>query len=165
VPCNGELTGAIVRLFPSDGQTGSYSESEGSLGHCGLLSPGLSPYRTSAVPGLERYFRVARDPSRIDVKCRDHFLQADFPVLVRTMPNWITSESPTTRPDTYFAHPRRPWKARMALRYEIKASKYRFEVLCQVGRGRRYVGPVLPRSYSVQFRKNVEYLLNVQKGS
>jgi hypothetical protein len=33
-----------------------------------------------------------------------------------------------------------------------------------VGRGRRYVGPVLPRSYSVQFGKNVMYLLNVRKG-
>ena len=32
------------------------------------------------------------------------------------------SESPT-RPDTYFARQRRPWKARMALRYEIKTSR------------------------------------------
>jgi hypothetical protein len=29
---------------------------------------------------------------------RDHFLQADLPVLIRTMPNWITSELPTNRP-------------------------------------------------------------------
>jgi hypothetical protein len=29
------------RLFPNHGQTGSYSESEGSLGHSGLPSPGL----------------------------------------------------------------------------------------------------------------------------
>jgi hypothetical protein len=31
------------------GLTGSYSESEGSLGHFGLLSPGLSGYRTYEV--------------------------------------------------------------------------------------------------------------------
>jgi hypothetical protein len=28
---------------------------------------------------------------------RDHFLQADFPVLIRTMAIWITSVSPTIR--------------------------------------------------------------------
>jgi len=28
---------------------------------------------------------------------RDHFLQADFPILIRTMPNRTTSESPTCR--------------------------------------------------------------------
>jgi len=28
---------------------------------------------------------------------RDHFLQADSLVLIRTMPNWIASESPTIR--------------------------------------------------------------------
>jgi hypothetical protein len=43
------------------------------------------------------YFRVARHPSRVDAKRGDHFLQADFPGLIRTMPNWITSESPTIR--------------------------------------------------------------------
>jgi hypothetical protein len=32
-------------LGEDDGQTGSYSESEGSLGHSGLLSPGLSRNR------------------------------------------------------------------------------------------------------------------------
>jgi len=31
------------------------------------------------------YFRVARHPSRIDVKRGDHFLQADFPVLISSM--------------------------------------------------------------------------------
>src|SRR6266851_4337397 len=40
-------------------------------------------------------FRVPRNPSRTDVKRGDHFLQADFPGLIRAMPNWITSESPT----------------------------------------------------------------------
>ena len=30
---------------------------------------------------------------------RDHFPYADFPGLICTMPNWITSESLTTRPD------------------------------------------------------------------
>jgi hypothetical protein len=77
------------------------------------------------------YFRVARNPSRIDVKRGDHFLQADIPGLIRTMPKSIASESPTTRPDTYFAHQRRLWKARMALRYEIKTSKYHFQVLAE----------------------------------
>jgi hypothetical protein len=28
---------------------------------------------------------------------RDHYPQADFPVLIRTVPNWIASESPTNR--------------------------------------------------------------------
>jgi len=31
------------------------------------------------------YFRVARNPSGIDVKRGDHFLQADFPVLISSM--------------------------------------------------------------------------------
>jgi hypothetical protein len=44
-------------------------------------------------------FRVRRDPSGIDAKPGDRFLQADFPVLIRTIPNWITSESPTIRPE------------------------------------------------------------------
>ena len=30
------------------------------------------------------YFRVIRDPTRIDGECGDHFLQADFPLLIRT---------------------------------------------------------------------------------
>jgi hypothetical protein len=37
---------------PSDEQTGSYSESEGSLGYSGLLSPGLSGYRTCAFEAI-----------------------------------------------------------------------------------------------------------------
>src|ERR1700722_6277443 len=37
----------LRRLWASHGQTGTYSESEDSLGHSGLLSPGLSRYRTS----------------------------------------------------------------------------------------------------------------------
>ena len=39
----------LAGFWAYDGQTGSYSESEGSLGHSGLLSPGLSPYRTSSL--------------------------------------------------------------------------------------------------------------------
>ena len=35
-------------------------------------------------------------PSRVDTKCGDHLLQGDSPGLIRTMPNWISSESPTT---------------------------------------------------------------------
>jgi len=31
------------------------------------------------------YFRVARNPSRIDAKRGDHFLQADFSGLIRTV--------------------------------------------------------------------------------
>ena len=31
-----------------------------------------------------RDFRVARNPSRVDAKCDGHFLQADFPLLIRT---------------------------------------------------------------------------------
>jgi hypothetical protein len=31
-----------------------------------------------AQTGLEDYFRVAPHPSRVDAKCGDHFLQADF---------------------------------------------------------------------------------------
>jgi hypothetical protein len=31
---------------------------------------------------------------------RDHFLQADFPVLIRMMPNWINSEFPTSGLET-----------------------------------------------------------------
>ncbi len=43
-------------------------------------------------------FRVPGNPSRVDAKRGGHFLQADFPGLIRTMPNRITSESPTIRP-------------------------------------------------------------------
>jgi hypothetical protein len=32
-------------------------------------------------------------PSRVDGERGDHFLQADVPGLIRTTPNWITSES------------------------------------------------------------------------
>jgi hypothetical protein len=31
----------------------------------------------------------------------NHVSQADFPGLIRAMPNWITSESPTTRPEWF----------------------------------------------------------------
>jgi hypothetical protein len=30
-------------------------------------------------------------------RCRNWYPLADFPVFIRTMPNWITSESPTIR--------------------------------------------------------------------
>src|SRR2546426_7726011 len=51
-------------------------------------------FRFVSLSGMD-YFRVARNPSRTDVKRGDHFLQADFPGLIRAIPNWITSESPT----------------------------------------------------------------------
>jgi len=37
----------------------------------------------------------------------DRYREADSPVLIRTMPNRITSESPTTRPEVYPAHQRK----------------------------------------------------------
>ena len=40
--------------------------------------------------GEWNYFGVARNTGTTD-----HFLQAHFPVLIRTMPNWISSESLT----------------------------------------------------------------------
>jgi hypothetical protein len=38
-----------------------------------------------------------REISSNDAKRGDDCQQADFPVLIRAMPNWITSESPTIR--------------------------------------------------------------------
>lgn len=34
-------------------------------------------------PGMFDYFRLARNPSGIDANRGDHFLQADFPFLIR----------------------------------------------------------------------------------
>jgi hypothetical protein len=48
------------RFWADDGLTGSYSESEGPLGHSGLLSPGLSANRTSPVPGFHMGFAEFR---------------------------------------------------------------------------------------------------------
>jgi len=35
--------------------------------------------------------------SRVAARRGDCFLHADFPGVIRAMPNWIASESPTTR--------------------------------------------------------------------
>jgi hypothetical protein len=46
---------------------------------------------------------------------------ARFPVLIRAMPIWITSGSPTTRPEPYFSHPTtRPTKVAVTISMTMK---------------------------------------------
>lgn len=47
-----------------------------------IYAPATMP--ASAMSKVD-YFRVARDPSRIDATRGDHFLQADFPALISSM--------------------------------------------------------------------------------
>jgi hypothetical protein len=56
-------------------------------------------------------FRVARNPSRVDAKRGDHFLQADFPLLIVVSERKIASECPTICPES-FSYPHVPASAR-----------------------------------------------------
>jgi hypothetical protein len=57
--------------------------------------------RTTEISLQVDYFRVARNPSRIDAERGDRFLQADLSLLIGS--TWITSGLPTIRPEHGFA--------------------------------------------------------------
>jgi hypothetical protein len=68
-----------------------------------------------ALYGQADHFRVARNPSRVDAKRGDHFLQADLSLLIGS--TWITSSLPTSdqnititsiSPDSRFSAERLP---------------------------------------------------------
>jgi len=55
----------------------------------------------SATLTLPDYGRVARNPSRTDPQRKDHFFQADFPLLVVVSERKITAEWPTICPESW----------------------------------------------------------------
>src|SRR5467141_1714468 len=60
----------------------------------GILLVSASLHRMS-----QHFFRVARNPSRIDAKRGHHFLQADFPLLIAVSQHQITSMWRTINPE------------------------------------------------------------------
>jgi hypothetical protein len=76
------------------------------------------PIETAALIRHVDYIRVPRNPSRIDAKRRDHFLQADFPVLIARHPSGFRSADNTPRALVFcFSQPCfRPARALLQLR-------------------------------------------------